>query len=88
MTITNWGKELSEKFKETGDSWYDIVSNTMTSDQIHKEFDDGYGGNEGCSFTVWTTNYVYFPVCRDGAEWVGFVPRNPNGKATSHQGGS
>jgi hypothetical protein len=30
---------------------------------------------------------VYFPACYDGAEWVGSVSRNPDGKATRHQGG-
>lgn len=33
-------------------------------------------------------DYVYFPLCYDGgSEWVGSVPRNPNGVLTMHLGG-
>ena len=39
------------------------------------------------SFTVWTANFVYFPALYDGHEWVAYVPRNPNGEATTHIGG-
>jgi hypothetical protein len=28
-----------------------------------------------------------FPATYEGSEWVGSVPRNPNGKATKHIGG-
>ena len=44
-------------------------------------------GSEGKPFTIWTANTVYFPVVYDGAEWVGSVSRNPDGKPTDHQGG-
>ena len=45
-------------------NWYDI------------EFDDGYGMREGIPFVLWTEKWVYFPVCYDGGEWVGSVPRD------------
>lgn len=32
-------------------------------------------------------DYVYFPLCYDGSEWVGSVSRNPNGVSTMHLGG-
>lgn len=51
------------------------------------EFDDGYGGTEGPSFTAWSENYVYFPACYDGSEWIATVPRNPINIATEHIGG-
>jgi len=53
---------------------------------LDREFDDGFGGPEGCYFTVWTTGHVYFPVVYDGAESVGCVSRNPDGQATPHVG--
>jgi len=52
-----------------------------------REFDGGYGGSEGCSFTAWGGKYVYFPTVYDGAEWISFVPRNPCLQATRHVGG-
>lgn len=53
---------------------------------IDYEFDSGYGGENGPSFTAWTTNRVYFPVMYDGSEWISSVPRNPCDEATGHQG--
>jgi hypothetical protein len=49
-------------------------------------FDCGFGGANGCAFTVWTTHRVYFPVEYDGAESVASVPRNPCDEATEHVG--
>lgn len=67
--------------------WADVEANTMTEEEMAKNFDSGYGGTEGCPFTVWTKSRVYFPICYDGAEWVGSMSRNPDGKPTDHQGG-
>lgn len=56
---------------------------------LAREFDSGFGGEEGYGFTLWTSARVYFPVCYDGAESVASVPRNPaNPPAyTRHVGG-
>jgi hypothetical protein len=54
---------------------------------IDYDFSDSYGGEEGFSFTAWSKDKVYFPVCYDGAEWISWVPRNPCDIATTHQGG-
>jgi len=78
---------LSRTLEEYGESFADIESNTMTDEDMDTEFDDGYGGEEGCPFTVWTKSRVYFPACYDGAEWIASVARNPNGKPTGHVGG-
>jgi hypothetical protein len=64
-----------------------VIAHTLTEDELHRQFDAGYGGSEGRPFTLWTTNRVYFPGVYDGAEWVASVPRNPNGEATRHVGG-
>ena len=85
--MENWKTMLDEALKEHGESWADVEANTMTEEEMAKNFDAGFGGTNGRPFTVWTKNTVYFPICYDGAEWVGSVSRNPNGKPTDHQGG-
>jgi hypothetical protein len=85
--MTTWRKELERALKGRKEVWADIESSTLTEEELDREFDSGYGGTEGCDFTVWTKNTVYFPVCYDGAEWVGDVSRHPDGKPTTHQGG-
>lgn len=69
------------------ESFADIEACTLTEDELNQRFDNGFGGTNGASFTVWTKNTVYFPICYDGSEWVGSVSRNPDGKPTDHQGG-
>lgn len=85
----NWKDALHAEVSENKDDW-DLLVHTMTKNEFEREFDGGYGGAEGCPFTAWTDNFVYFPVQYDGAEWVGSVPRHPNntlGPATNHVGG-
>lgn len=84
---TTWRQELTVRMRERGESFDDIESSTLSEQQLDNEFDDGFGHLEGCAFTVWTKNHVYFPAVYDGSEWVACVPRNPNGVATSHVGG-
>jgi hypothetical protein len=69
--MTNWRKELTEALSKNNESWASVESNTLSDEQMDREFDDGYGGAEGDAFTVWTAKTVYFPVVYDGAEWVG-----------------
>ena len=85
--MATWKNKLDEVLKENGEAWVDVEANTMTDADMSRNFDDGFGRMEGCPFTVWTKNSVYFPICYDGAEWVGRVARNPDGKPTEHQGG-
>jgi hypothetical protein len=85
--MENWKAMLDESMKENGESWGDVEANTMTDEQMNKMFYSGWGTIESCTFTVWTKNSVYFPICCDGSEWVGRVARNPDGKPTGHQGG-
>ena len=84
---TTWRQELTVRMRECGESFDDIESSTLSEQQLDDKFDNGFGGSEGCAFTVWTKNHVYFPAVYDGKEWVDCVPRNPNGEATSHVGG-
>jgi len=85
--MQSWKKMLDEEMNNNSESWDDVVSNTMTEEEMVKKFDSGFGSSEGIPFTVWTKESVYFPVVYDGAEWVGRVSRNPDGKPTKHQGG-
>ena len=87
MAKTNWFTLISEELKVQEESWEDVVQTTLTEETIQVMFDSEYGGTEGCAFTLWTANRVYFPVCYDGAEWVNSVPRNPCEEASNHCGG-
>ena len=85
--MATWKELLEETMQLRGETLADLVACTLTDAEMAAEFDDGYGGSEGLPFTAWTANTVYFPIVYDGAEWVGSVSRNPDGKPTSHQGG-
>jgi len=85
--MTNWKELIQHEMKMQGETFEDVVECTLNDEELVVKFDDGYGCSEGAPFTLWTTNRVYFPVVYDGAEWVGSVSRNPDGKATRHLGG-
>jgi hypothetical protein len=84
---TTWRAELNKALLAMIETWADIESNTMTDAEMDEEFYNGYGGHEGCAFTVWTHKRVYFPAGYDGSEWVESVARHPDGHATPHIGG-
>ena len=83
---SSWHKLLQIAASDHGDKIEEIV-HTMTEEELHKEFDDGFGRTEGCAFTAWGKDWVYFPLVYDGAEWVGSAPRNPCDIKLKHQGG-
>lgn len=98
--MTTWRVLIDEEMAEHGESWDDVVHVALgrmerrawmscepPTPSLDTVFDDGYGIPEGCPFTLWTHKRVYFPVCHDGAESVGSVPRNPCDQATDHVGG-
>ena len=82
----NWYELLKEATEETGDN-IDKLQTTLTSDELYKSFDSGFGGTCGKEFTAWGERYVYFPVQYDGAEFGGYAPRNPCDEKTKHWGG-
>lgn len=84
--MATWENMLREAFEVTGDDFEKIVT-TLNDDDMAANFDEDFGGSEGKPFTAWGENYVYFPVVYDGAEWVGFAPRNPCDIETDHWGG-
>jgi len=85
--MTTWRTLLIDAMASHEETMLDIVSSTMTAEQMDVEFDNGYGTEEGIPFTVWTHNRVYFPICYDGAEWVGSASRATDGVPTRHMGG-
>ncbi len=86
--MENWKMMLDAALEEAGESWADVEANTMTEEEMTAEFCYGIGGTKSCSFTVWTTRSVFFPIIRDDVEFVGRVSRNPDGKPTRHMGGA
>jgi hypothetical protein len=83
---TNYRQDLTEKLAKNGETWADVESHTLSETQLDELFDHGYGCSNGAPFTLWTKNHVYFPAVYDGAEWIAFVPRHPNGRVTEHVG--
>jgi len=86
--MTNWKELITEALCDAGETWEDVVANTMSDSDMEVMFDDDFGCVKGCPFTVWTQKHVFFPHSYDGAEMVCFVSRNPDGKPTRHIGGS
>jgi len=94
MMIT-WREEINKAFTKAGDSSFNSKSNwcytigkpLKLDNSVDRPFDPSYGGINGPSFTAWGKYFVYFPVCYDGSEWVGYVARHPNNIPTPHIGG-
>ena len=83
---TTWRKEISLEMGRRGESWDDVVVSPPDA-ALDREFDGGFGGAEGCAFTLWTKSRVYFPVVYDGSEWCESAPRNPCNHMMPHVGG-
>jgi len=82
---TSWRKELEKTLGRHKDT---LVEWTLSEDEFDREFDPSYGGYEGVAFTAWGKKNVYFPLVYDGAEWIGYAPRNPCDTKMEHQGGA
>jgi len=87
VTNDTWRNLLTDALRKRGETLTDLVSCTLTEDELTSEFDSGFGDVNGKPFTAWTAATVYFPLCFDGREWVGSVSRHPDGRPTTHQGG-
>lgn len=81
-----WNEMLKQEFALRKDDFNKMVT-TLSGKELNKVFDTGFGGEEGKPFTAWGEKYVYFPICYDGAEWVGSAPRNICDEKTQHLGG-
>lgn len=85
--LVTWRQKISERMAGNGESFDDMVRCTLSDAELDTRFDDGFGSNEGKSFTLWTKARVYFPTDYDGLEGVRSVPRDPCDEATMHIGG-
>jgi len=83
--MTTWRNTITD-YLEGNDTIKDLEI-TLTDKELDVEFDDEYGSVEGKPFYAWSKDYVYFPVCYDGAESVGAMPRNPSKDEPVHYGG-
>jgi hypothetical protein len=86
VETTTWRKLIAEACIKNGDEFDDLTV-AMDEGEMDREFYDGHGTEEGTPFTAWSEDFVYFPICYDGSEWVGSVRRNPCAIRTTHQGG-
>lgn len=84
--MTTWLEELAVAMYSAEDAG-PVVALAPDEATFDVEFDPNYGGTEGRSVLAWTATRVYFPVCYDGAEWLGSAPRNPVAEGQPHEGG-
>jgi hypothetical protein len=87
--MANWKEWIGKEMEENGDSWEEVVSSTLSDEELIEEFHAPvFCSNEGGkTFTVWTKNRVYFPVNYDCFQSVGSVARFPDGVPTDFIGG-
>jgi hypothetical protein len=83
----SWYELIGDALRSNGETWDDIVSITLTTKELAREFKIDYEGPRGKPFAAWTQKFVYFPLVYDGGEWCGSAPRHPSGVALSHQDG-
>ena len=84
MASSSWYEMLKEMMEGDGENFDERVC-TLSEEELRVEFSDTYGAEEGKPFTAWGKNWVYFPLCYDGSEWVGHAPRNPCNISMEHQ---
>ena len=85
--IESWYDMISVVMEDKKDSWDNMLKCTISQEELHREFDSGYGSECGTPFLLWTKKRVYFPICYDGSEWVESVPRKPCYETARHFGG-
>lgn len=83
----SWRELISSAMQDSDDGWENLVHSTLSEEELDVRFDSGWGLAKGLPFTLWTKDWVYFPIVYDGREWCGSVPRNPCDTVTEHQGG-
>ena len=81
---STWREMINEAAAERGER---IIQDTLTDGEAVIEIDKGHIVTRGEGFTAWSENYVFFPICYDGVQWVGSAPRNPCNEVTTPMGG-
>lgn len=82
--MATWRKFIAERMEDYNESFDDVVSCTLTDEELDTPLECYRLGRYGQPFTLWTHNRVYFPVEHDGYVSAGSVSRNPDGKPTEH----
>ncbi len=101
MSLKTWRDLITEEMSLNDDSWDNVVAATFSDGELdrrpmamrapHSDLDKPFnagavGVEEGCPFTLWTEQRVYFPLTYDGSESVGSVFRHPSSVPTIHIG--
>lgn len=84
MKVT-WAELLRAEIEGDGGNFDEMVT-TLTEEELNQPFMNEWGGYRGLPFTAWCGDWVYFPLCYDGAMSVGRAPRNPCDIAMEWQG--
>ncbi len=87
MGISTWRQLIEEEMRRHGETFEDVVSCTLSEEELDEKFNDGFGTEEGVPFSLWTHKRVYFPVVYDGSEWTTSVSRHPDERPQGHVGG-
>jgi len=80
---TNWKEQIQKTMLNTGDSFDNLVFSTMSKEELEEPFTYNLWGKP---FTLWTKDYVYFPLTYNGYDSAGYAPRNPQLNAIDPQG--
>jgi hypothetical protein len=71
----NFKKEILSIAEKNNDS---IFWCKPALDDLDRDFNSDYGSLNGDPFIAYGSEFIYFPVKYDGAEWVTCVPRTPD----------
>lgn len=82
----SWKEIISFALKRHKETWDDVVSYTLSDEELNRKFTVSFGSPQGKPFTLWTHKRVYYPTEYDGFEGVRSVSRIPDGIPTKHNG--
>ena len=87
--MKTWREMITTEMEYREDGWDNVQgvifpceeyirgSESLLEGDLDYPFDAGFGLAEGTPFTLWTDDWVYFPLDYDGAETVSSVARGP-----------
>jgi hypothetical protein len=83
MVMATWRQMLEYAVSATKDS-IDKLTFEPADIDLDREFDDGFGSEEGVPFRAYSRKWIYFVTEYDGAEYVRYMPRNPGSGVTPY----
>lgn len=72
----SWRQLILAEMERNGDAPEAVISE-VSSCNLEGRQDTTDIGYEEIAFTVWTSDYVYFPAGYDGTVWCESIARNP-----------